>query len=198
MKLLRAMSIVLVLIGGLVPFSTLAQQDSETLPVTAGAGRYLPRAQEIGDGWIDIVRGGIAPGQELFQEGVKGVYGGPGGSRAVIYVWITQPDDATAQRAWKTTDDFMTSVQPQWGSVYTPSWSGELAQLSPPAGCANAARADGLDASTRFPVGMTLCAVEPDVIVLTIVSGTYAGQHGYLASDALLAKALAVAGTPQA
>jgi hypothetical protein len=169
-----------------------AMQNGEPLPVTPGAGRYLPKAEEIGADWISVLQAGIAPGPELFQEGVKGVYGGPGGSRSVVYAWITQENEAAGQRAWQATADFMGSVQPEWGSMYKPSSAGELATPEAPPGCTEATRAEGLAASTQFPVGMTLCAVEPDVILLTIVSGEYDGVSGYRASDALLAKALEV------
>jgi hypothetical protein len=191
MTLLRALLIGVAMFGLQIPRLALARHDGETLPVTPQAGRYLPDAHEVGADWSDILRGGIAPGPLLFLEGVKAVYGGPAGSRAVVYAWITQPGNEATRRAWQATVDFMASVQPRWGSVYTPSEEGDMAQLAAPAGCADAARADGLDASTRFPVGMTLCAAAPGAIVLTIVSGEYDGQEGYRASDALLVKALA-------
>src|SRR3954464_4488616 len=44
-----------------------------------GRGRYLPAAEASGDGWIETSRAGIAPGPELFREGVRAVYGGPEG-----------------------------------------------------------------------------------------------------------------------
>ena len=51
--------------------------QGETLPVTLGAGAYLPSASDLGPDWQEISQAGIAPGPELFAEGVKAVYGGP-------------------------------------------------------------------------------------------------------------------------
>ncbi len=52
----------------------------------------------------------IAPGPELFAEGVKAVYGGPAGSRAVVYVWLTHQGDQTTRRSWQAITEFMGSA----------------------------------------------------------------------------------------
>ena len=69
-----------------------------------------------------------------------------------------------------------------------------LSALPPPPGCAKAARAEGTDAAAEFPGGLTRCAVDPDVILLAVVSGDLAGRSGARAADALIAAALAAAG----
>jgi hypothetical protein len=188
----RVLMVAVAMLASLLPFFAVAAQDGEVLPVTPGAGRYLPTPEDIGDDWVSTVQAGIAPGPELFEEGVKGVYGGPGGSRAVVYVWVTKDSETTTRRSWEAIAEFMGSVSSEWGSVYDPARQEEIALRPPPEGCVEASRAEGVAASTQFPVGLTLCAVEPDVILLTIVSGEFAGTQGYLAADALLETALQV------
>ena len=66
-----------------------ATAQTGPLPVTPGAGAYLPAAEAIGDGWREIGRRGIAPGPALFREGAKAVDGGPHGARAVLVTWVS-------------------------------------------------------------------------------------------------------------
>jgi hypothetical protein len=197
MKAYRVLMVAGAMLAGVMPFLAQAMrlhlQDDEVLPVTPGAGAYLPAPEDLGADWISTVQAGIAPGPELFSEGVKGVYGGPGGARAVVYVWLTRDEAATARRSWEAIAEFMGSVRNEWGSVYDPAQESELALLPPPAGCVEASRTAGIAAGTQYPVGLTLCAVEPDVILLTIVSGEFDGEAGHLASDALIGTALEVA-----
>jgi len=58
-----------------------------------------------------------------------------------------------------------------------------------PAGCIEAKRIDGtarqLGLDTGIPMGLTLCAADPDVIVLVVVSGAVGPLSGYEASDAV-------------
>lgn len=173
----------------LLAAGSVAAQDG-TLPVTPGAGKYLPTAEKLGEGWVSTVAAGIAPGPQLFNEGVKGVYGGPAGSRAVVYVWITKEAMTADSPAWAAITDFAGSARTEWGSDFPLSREQELAKEAPPAGCKAAVRSEGIAAGTRFPVGLTLCAVAPDAIILTIVSGEYGGAQGAAAADALLATAL--------
>ena len=173
----------------LLPFLTRAAQDG-ALPVTPGAGQYLPDAEAIGDGWVSIIEVGIAPGPELFEEGVKAVYGGPEGSCAVVYAWITREGEETTRRSWQTTAEFMGSARAEWGSQFPEDRENELVLPPPPDGCIEATRSEGAAGSTTIPVGLTLCAIDPDVIVMTIVSGSLDGETGYLASDALLTRVM--------
>jgi len=170
------------------------QAQSNALPVTPGAGKYLPAAADVGPGWVDVWRGGIAPGADLFREGVKAVYGGPEGARALVFVWLTQDGATTSRRAWASTTQLFDSYRDPFAGAADSSAASRLAGLPAPAGCAEASRAEGLDARLLFPGGLTLCAVDPDVIILAIASGTVAGKQGHAASDALVELALDHAG----
>ncbi len=164
------------------------------LPVTPGAGRYLPAAEAIGDGWIETSRAGIAPGPELFREGVRGVYGGPEGTRALVYVWLTQAGETARKGAWDTTAAFLINKSQQWAADTSSLQVGAASTPSPLPGCTDLGRAEGVDPDSQIPGGLTLCAVDPDVIVLTIVSGELDGVSGAQASDALVEIALGAGG----
>jgi hypothetical protein len=190
MKAFRVVMVAAALLASMAPHLSRAWQDAETLPVTPGAGAFLPDAEQLGEGWVLVMEAGIAPGPELFTEGVKAVYGGPEGSRAVVYAWITRDSTANARRSWHVIAEFMGSTSGEWGSDFPVDRANEIATLSPPDGCLESSRADGIAAGIRFPVGLTLCAVDPDVLIMTIVSGEFGGETGYLASDALVQTAL--------
>jgi hypothetical protein len=98
----------------------------------------------------------------------------------LVYVWITHDDATNVRRAWDVTADFLNSKVAQYTS-----------QFEAPAGCAEGARAESLSPDPNFPSGLTLCAVDPDVITMTIVSGALGEDSGYLASNALVELALA-------
>jgi hypothetical protein len=183
---LRALGLVLVMALGWGPG---ASAQGEALPVTPGAGAYLPAAADLGADWQEVSQTRIAPGPQLFAEGVKAVYGGPHGSPAFIYVWLAR-DETKMDGAWDATTEFLNAKQAQYAPQIDVARLHELARLNLPAGCTGAVRIEGLDGDQNFPAGLTLCAVAPDVIIMTIVSGTLGEDSGYLASDALLELAL--------
>ena len=188
---LLLISMALTATGGIPSVSA---QDDEILPVTPGAGQYLPDAADLGPNWIDVWQSGIDPGAELFKEGVKAVYGGPDGSRAIVYAWIIQDSTTAVRRSWEETADLMSTARYEWASDYDFSQASEIDILPPPAGCVESSRAEGVDPDSQYPAGLTMCAIEPDVILLTIVSGELEGETGYLSSDLLIQKALAAGG----
>jgi hypothetical protein len=194
MKRWCAFLLVATIAAGLIPAGVARAQSNGLLPVTPGAGRYLPTAEAIGDGWIETSRAGIAPGPELFREGVREVYGGPEGTRALVYVWLTQPGETARQGAWDTTAAFLLSKSQQWAADTSSLQVGAASTPSPLSGCTDLGRAEGVDPDSQIPAGLTLCAVDPDVIVLTIVSGEFDGASGVQASDALLQIALEAGG----
>jgi hypothetical protein len=60
----------------------------------------------------------------------------------------------------------------------------QIAAVEPPAGCTAAFRTEGIDAGQNFAAALALCAVDPDVITLTIFAETLGDEPGYLGSDA--------------
>jgi hypothetical protein len=165
-------------------------QSDRLLPVTPGAGQYLPSAGAIGEGWSDVSQMGIAPGRDLFREGVKAVYGGPEGSRALVYVRLTKDGETARQSAWDQTAAFFRIKSQQWAAEASSMPANNASTPSPLASCRDVRQAEGVDPETQIAGGLTLCAVDPDVIVLTIVSGELDGGSGVHASDALLQIAL--------
>jgi hypothetical protein len=113
MKRWSVLLLVAMVAVGLSTVCVARAQNDGLLPVTPGAGRYLPAAEALGDGWIETSRAGIAPGPELFREGVRGVYGGPEGTRALVYVWLTQAGETARQGAWDTTAAFLINKSQQ-------------------------------------------------------------------------------------
>lgn len=182
------------IVVGLCPAFIAQAQSGGLLPVTPGAGRYLPAAEAIGDGWIETSRAGIAPGPELFREGVRAVYGGPEGARVLVYVWLTQDGETARQGAWQTTAAFLLAKSQQWAADTSSLQVGAASTPSPLSGCTDLGRAEGVDPDSQIPGGLTLCAVDPDVIVMTIVSGELDGASGSQASDALVQLALETGG----
>jgi hypothetical protein len=61
-----------------------------------------------------------------------------------------------------------------------------------PEGCADGRRTFGTDEvlGANFPAGVSLCAADPDMIIVTYASGVIDGQTGYRASDHLVALVL--------
>jgi hypothetical protein len=190
MKQWCAFLLVVSIAAGLVPAGIARAQSGGLLPVTPGAGRYLPSAEAIGDGWREVSQAGIAPGPEFFREGVRAVYGGPDGTRALVYAWLTQDGEAAQQGAWEQTAAFFGTRIQLWAANVSSVQENEAGTPSPLAACSNVRQAEGVDPDTQFVGGFTLCAVDPDVIVLTIVSGELDGASGSEASDALLRIAL--------
>lgn len=184
---------VLAVVAFLLTFSPImarAAQDDEVLPVTPGAGKYLPAADDLGPGWSKTWETGIDPGADLFKEGVVAVYGGDNGSRAIVYAWVIQDSSTAVRRSWESTTELLKNQRYEWASDYNYSEADTIDSLDPPAGCVESSRAEGSNPDSRFPAGLTLCAVDPDVIILAIVSGELSENTGYLASDALIALAL--------
>src|SRR4051812_20645266 len=175
---------------GLLPVSVAHGQNDGLLPVTPGAGQLLPAAEAIGQGWTGISQAGIAPGPKVFREGVKAVYGGPEGSRALVYVWLTQDGEKARQDGWDQTAAFFQIKTQQWAADDSSSQLSGTNATSPATGCRKGRRAEGVDPDAQFAGGLTLCAVDPSLIVLTIVSGELDGASGSQASDALLQIAL--------
>jgi hypothetical protein len=87
----------------------------------------------------------------------------------------------------------MSSARYEWAADYDWSQASEIDILDPPPGCVESSRAEGVDPDSQYPGGLTMCAIEPDIILLAIVSGRLEGNTGYLSSDLLIQKAMEAA-----
>ena len=58
--------------------------------------------------------------------------------------------------------------------------------MDAPAGCVEAKRIEGIENFVLLPAGGTMCAIDPDVILIAVVLGDFADQSGVAASDAVI------------
>lgn len=166
----------------------LAQEGEGWPPPGSAVGRYVPPAAALGAGWVVVQASDPQPNPAIFREGAKVAYGGPAGARAVLFAWVLA-DGVTQADAW--------AAAGQLGERYRAAFAADVAGVQldpaapPPPGCAQAVRAEGLDPSSEFSAGLTLCAVGEVAIVFAVVSGDLGAEHGAAASDRLVGLALA-------
>jgi len=197
---MRHVTRLLVLVGVLLALAPRPSPAQEGAP-GAAALRLLPEAAAFGEEWVghaDPVR--FVP-SEVFRDGALVAYGGPAGARVVLAAMLVTGDRVAVRAAWeaalKSYDRYRNDLS------YDEGFAEELGTLPPPAGCAEAKRIEGTSEIDTFVTGVTLCAADPDVVLLAVVSGRVADLTGYRASDAVVAAVLAdqavtgdAAGTP--
>ncbi|MDP9366153.1 MAG: hypothetical protein M3Q10_18360 [Chloroflexota bacterium] len=144
-------------------------------------------------GWF-VVSGSAFDLADLSQApylraGGSRVYGGPEGSRVAVIVMVTEDSGAAARNSWQIGNDLFDELRSSfdWGF----GSERELDAQPAPIGCADMRRVEGEDdALASIPVAVSLCAADPNVIVLAYVSGSWNGQEGYRAADAVVATVL--------
>lgn len=160
---------------------------AQTESLTGSAAELLPAAGAFGQGWSVTRAAALEVDPALFREAAVAIHAGPGGTRALVAVMLVTKDRVAVRRAWEAAvsiyDNYSGELE------YVTGRDDELAEEPPPAGCVEAKRIDGtarqLGIDTGIPMGVTLCAADPDVIVLTVASGAVLGLTGYDASDAI-------------
>ena len=155
---------------------------------TPSAGSLLPPPGALGPGWALLGASRMDPATAPFASAASAMYGGPAGSRVFVRVFVAAPGTAAGQAREAAVQAF-TDLRPLvregvvGGAVPT--------DRPPPAGCAEARRAEGQDATfSDFPGGLTFCAADPGLFVLVGVFGEIDGRTGAEASDAVLATML--------
>lgn len=181
----------------LTPRSLLAQ---ETPGPDAGAesSRYLPAAGTFGDGWEQTEEAALEVPSDIFREGSYAVYGGPGGARVAILVYLATDNRVAVRQSWETATETFDRYRYALAEDYDYQQIERLEAMEPPTGCVEAKRAEGRDSRFGYTAGLTMCAVDPDVIVLAAASGVVAGEDGYIASDNVVAAALDASGVADA
>jgi hypothetical protein len=177
----RLLFVLLVLLAIVEPAA--AQGD----PVVGDAAELLPETIAFGEGWTTSRVAALEMDPVLFREAAVAVLAGPGGARVLVAILLVTQDQIAVRRAWEEAvglyDNFSGELE------YVTGREDELAGEPPPAGCAEAKRIDGtarqLGIDTGIPMGITLCAAEPDAIVLAVVSGAALELTGFAASDAV-------------
>jgi hypothetical protein len=185
--MVRIAVVTLTLLLALAPLPSPAQDDN------APAVALFPEAELIGEGWTLLATGFPGQRHHAFRAAAVATYGGPSGARVVLDTMLVA-DSATAPReAWERGVAYLQWYDQNMLLESNPQRDQELAAMAPPPGCADALRIEGREriGSTAFPIGVTLCAVEPDIIIVAAVSGELNGIAGVAASDAVIATTLA-------
>ena len=165
---------------------TALAQDDEAPPSSEAAG-YLPTVEHLGDGWILSRAAALEVDTGVFRDGAVAVLAGPGGARVIAVAMLVTQERVATRRSWEAAmalyDNYSGELE------YLSGRDEELDTVPPPPGCVEAKRIDGtarqLGIDTGIPMGVTLCAAEPDLVVLAVASGTVLGHTGYAASDAI-------------
>lgn len=166
-----------------------AVTDSDTL-------RLLPVAGAFGDGWSLPKPPTASVPSAAFRDGFVATYGGADGRRIVLTVFRLSRETVAIRRGWEEAGDRFDEFASRLD--HERKREEELLSVPPPPGCVEAKRIDGTDEDDGYTAGVTLCAVDPDIILLAVVWGDVAGQSGYAASDLVVSTALGAGriGTP--
>ncbi len=167
-----------------------AQQETPTVAAGKASGGYLPDVAVFGKGWEETDRAGLDVPSDIFREGAYAVYGGPSGARIVVIAYLATDTRVAVRQSWETATEQFDTSRYRLASNYDYEQAERLEALEPPNGCVEAKRAEGSDDQFGFTAGLTMCAVDPDVIVIAMVSGEVEGESGYAASDAVIGESL--------
>lgn len=185
--------VLVVLVFLLYPTAVMGQ---ETPAPEAGpeSVSYLPEASAFGEGWTQTDSSGIEVPSDIFREGSRGVYGGPNGARVSVIVLLTTDSRVAVRQSWEEATDRFDAYRYALAEQYDYSQVERLEALEPPEGCVEAKRAEGQDSRFGYTAGITMCAIDPDVVLLAAASGDVADEAGFRASDAVIAAAIAANG----
>lgn len=169
----------------------------------------LPEAAVFGSGWTQIATLSAALALPAdadldvsFEDAAHGVYGGPGGARVVVSVLRVTEGLSAGRQSWLVADTLFDSYRADIERGFLVGREAELGVLPLPEGCAEARRLYGTDTIgfQQFPVGLTLCAVDPDLFVFVYTSGEVNGLTANDAADFVVAATIGggADGTPVA
>ncbi len=167
-----------------------AQQETPTVAAGKASGSYLPDVSVFGNGWEETDRAGLDVPSDIFREAAYAVYGGPLGARIVVVAYLATDTRVAVRQSWETATEQFDNSRYRLASNYDYEQAERLEALEPPTGCVEAKRAEGSDDQFGFTAGLTMCAVDPDAIVIAMVSGEVEGESGYAASDAVIDESL--------
>ncbi len=170
-----------------------AQQETPTVAAGKASSAYLPDVAVFGKGWEETDRAGLDVPSDIFREGSYAVYGGPAGARIVVLAYLATDSRVAVRQSWETATEQFDRSRYTLASNYDYEQAERLEALEPPAGCVEAKRAEGSDDQFGFTAGLTMCAVDPDAIVIAMASGEVGGESGYAASDAVIGESLKAA-----
>ena len=152
------------------------------------AAKLLPSGAKLGKGWKQAEVRGLEASADLFQEGAVASYTGPNGSRAVVYAWLVTSSRAAVRQSWESTSSLFDTYH--YSLNYGYERDRQLESVPAPEGCTEAKRTDGEDKYLYAPAAITMCAADPDRIVLAVVVGGISGINDYTISDWLAGTAI--------
>lgn len=154
------------------------------------AALALPEAAAFGDGWRrsqivspeELTRFDFEMEPGVFREGAAGIYVGPEGSRIVVASLLISESRVAIRESWDEATELLEAVTSGFSSGF--GSDEDLEAQAVPAGCVEAKHIEGIEDFVLLPVGGTMCAIDPDGILVTVVYGAFNGQDGVAASDA--------------
>jgi len=166
---------------------------AQETPPTAGdeSARYFPAASAIGEDWEQVEESGLDVPSDIFREGSLAIYAGPGGARIAVLAYLATDSRVAVRQSWEAAGETFDRYRYTLADNYDYQQAERLEGLVPPPGCVEAKRAEGTDDFFGFTTGVTLCAIDPDAILLVAASGDVADASGFAASDVVVAAALA-------
>jgi hypothetical protein len=178
--------------AAIAPASMLAAQETP-VPPSGEAGQFLPGPSAFGDGWSQARSAALDVDTDVFRDGAVSSLTGPAGARLVLVVLLVTRDRVAVRRSWESAlkiyDNYSGELEHLAGR------DDELNSVPPPPGCVEAKRIDGtakqLGIDTGIPMGITLCAADPDIVVIAVASGMVGGKTGFEASDAIASSMVA-------
>ena len=174
----------MILVAGLlfIPVVATAQQPP--------AQDLFPTTEQLGEGWELQSAADIEPSDTSAIERLsEASYLGPKGSRVYMLLAQVQDGPAAVRTSWELMGASFEALRLDFDANY--SSERELEELPGVDGCADMRRMTGKDGIvSEMQVAVSLCAADPDVLLLVYVSGEVNGLTGYQASDALVALVL--------
>lgn len=151
------------------------------------------RNELLGTGWTLLDEAPLTDlDPAVFTSGDVSTWGGPDGARARIVRYEVADTTSAVRRSWDAAGSAFESYRAEIDTDFDYGRERELTPLPLPDGCSDGRRIYGVEVlgGDAFPVGLTLCAADPNVILLVYASGTIGDRTGYEASDAVVARAL--------
>lgn len=111
-----------------------------------------------------------------------------------MIVLLTTDSRVAVRQSWEEATETFDSYRYRLAGDSDYSLQERLEAMEPPQGCVEAKRAEGRDGEFGYTAGVTMCAIDPDVVLLAAASGELTNIEGFGASDAVVAEAIAAAG----
>jgi hypothetical protein len=181
----------------MICFLPVAARSQETTPEPGPtAAESLPPASALGNGWTQatpvspdiLAEYSFTMSPDVFSEGAAATYLGPNGSRVLIVNLIITDNRVAIRKSWEDATSLLDAMSFAVREDYEQTEN--LETMTAPKGCVEAKRKEGIEQGFLTPYAATMCAIDPDRIMLVIVSGTFEQGAGVEASDAIMVASL--------